>query len=246
VPTLGIGSSRISEIDGMEMVYVPAGSFTMGSESIGARSYEGPEHEVYLDAYWIDKYEVMSEQYSQCVEANACDLPFRNSWDPDLNDPEFYNYPVNNVTHYFAKSYCSWVGRRLPTEAEWEKAARGTDGRSYPWGEQIVTDLANYGENYESFTQVGFFPLGASPYGVLDMAGNVREWVEDWFGEEYYKSSSFINPLGPTYGNSRVLRGGSYVDSIEDLKTYKRYYMRQLATFSFSLVGFRCAMDAKN
>lgn len=210
---LGVGSEMISDEDGMTLVYVPAGEFEMGSEAEGSGIDERPAHEVYLDAFWIDETEVTNDQYRLCVEAGACGTPF----DPIYYDDENYGaHPVVYVDWYNADDYCSWAGRRLPTEAEWEKAARGNDGRTYPWGEGLDCSKANHWgcTDPESTTPVGQFSSGASPYGVLDMAGNVWEWVADWYNKDYYSLLIDRNPKGPETddagsGEDKVLRGGS-------------------------------------
>ncbi|HQP09372.1 MAG TPA: bifunctional serine/threonine-protein kinase/formylglycine-generating enzyme family protein [Anaerolineaceae bacterium] len=220
-PTLGIGSTLVREKDGMKMVYVPAGEFTMGSND--GWDYEKPVHMVYLDAFWIDQTEVTNAKYAQCVADGACDQP--SSSDPYFGKPYFDNYPVTYVNWFDAETYCAWVGGQLPTEAQWEKAARGKEGRTYPWGEEPPDGkLANFADKNTSYdwsdkavndgyaesAPVGSYPAGASPYGVLDMAGNLWEWVTDWYDAAYYVSSPNINPQGPTSGLSRVLRGGSW------------------------------------
>jgi formylglycine-generating enzyme required for sulfatase activity len=222
------GDTRVRNTDGMVMVYVPAGEFLMGStdedlEAVMAECadceppslyLEQPQHTVYVDAFWIDQTEVTNAQYRQCVEAGDCREPEcwgDEGWqyDDELNAPD---QPVVCVSWYEAQAYAAWAGGRLPTEAEWEKAARGTDGRVYPWGSQAADcDLANYGGCLDEKTAVvGSYPAGASPYGALDMAGNALEWVGDWYEEGYYTSSPDRNPEGPGSGEGRVLRGGSF------------------------------------
>jgi len=201
-PALGIGSTKVREQDGATMVYVPAGEFLMGNlEMVGddypnsASVKEWPQHKVYLDAYWIDRTEVTNAQYNQCaVAAGICT--------GGNIDPEWANWPVTFVTWDQAQTYCHWVGGRLPTEAEWEKAARGTDGRTYPWGEGIDCDHARYAGAPNCGSEclaVGSLPAGASPYGALDMAGNAAEWVADWMDVDYYEVSPRENPQGPDF-----------------------------------------------
>ena len=218
-PTLGIGSTAISDSDGAVLMYVPEGDFER-RHVLGPSS--GPVHTVYLDAYWIDRTGVTNGMYAECVEAGACEPPKDSSSfsrDSYYGNAAYENYPVIYVNWHNAESYCSWAGRRLPTEAEWEKAARGTDGRTYPRGEGIDCTLANYrgkdgGSDFciGDTSEVGSYPDGASPYGALDMAGNVWEWVADWYDEDYYSISSRSNPTGPSSGGNigrRALRGGS-------------------------------------
>ncbi len=208
------GETRTRSIDGMVMVYVPGGAFLMGSADSDklANFDEKPQHPVTLDAFWIDKTEVTNAQYKKCVQAGACKASEYTS--SDLNDD---NLPVSGVSWYDAKAYCQWTGAALPTEAQWEKAARSTDGRLYPWGNQTATcEYAVMVENGQEGCgkipawSVGSKPKGASPYGALDMAGNVSEWVEDWYADNSYAAAAQTNPTGPMTGTEKVLRGGSW------------------------------------
>jgi formylglycine-generating enzyme required for sulfatase activity len=232
---LGIGSTMINEKDGAEMVYVPAGEFLMGSEDAEADSDEGPEHTVYLDAYWVYKYEVINGQYHQCIKDGTCS--------GDLSSYPENDYPAVYISWYEANDYCEWAGGRLPTEAEWEKAARGDDGRTYPWGEENPNcSLANFYVCAGAPMPVGSFPNGVSPYGVLDMSGNVWEWVADWYDVDYYQTSSAQNPTGPANGENRVIRGGYWILD----GWYLRVTDRIGVSPGESLLprGFRCVISA--
>ncbi len=202
---LSIVTTRTREKDGMVEVFVPAGEFLMGSTSSDGDAYddEKPQHTVYLDAYWIDQTEVTQGMYAKCVAAGQCSSPLYSSGGD--------TYPVIGVDWNDAQAYCDWAAARLPTEAEWEKAARGTAGRIYPWGTAAPNaNLLNFNVNVGETTEVGKYPNGASPYGALDMAGNVWEWVADWYDATYYQNSPTTNPTGPDSGDYRVLRGGSW------------------------------------
>jgi serine/threonine-protein kinase len=247
-PTLGIGSTQVSEKDGMVMVYAPEGEFLMGSadSDTDAGSGEKPQHTVYLDAFWIDKTEVTNAMYALCVDTGACSPPGSNASYSRLSyygNSEFDTYPVINVDWNDAKAYCEWAGRRLPSEAEWEKAARGTDGRKYPWGDGAPdATLLNYSGNIGDTTEVGSYPDGASPYGALDMAGNVWEWVNDWYDENYYRNTPSENPSGPDSGTYRVVRGGSWYFSGYNVRPADRNN-RGEPTGTSGDIGFRCSLS---
>jgi len=234
VPTPSGGTQpQPTSLKGGEMVRVPAGEFIMGSDS--GEADEKPVHRVYLDEFFIDKYEVTNEQYNQCVSAGSCSV---NKKYDGFTDPQ---QPVVGVDWNQADTYCKWAGKRLPTEAEWEKAARGTDRRTYPWGEMIDCSRANYGDCKHGKTKpVGSYPSGASPYGAMDMAGNVWEWCADWYDENYYKSSPNRNPTGPGSGQYRVLRGGSWYYLPNYLRAASRSGLDPAGRSSGHL-GFRCA-----
>jgi formylglycine-generating enzyme required for sulfatase activity len=237
--TLGVGSTWIRPSDGMVMVYVPAGSFSMGSNS---SSSEQPIHTVNLDAFWIDKTEVTNATFANFVGDKR--FTWSNTHSNYYGNPLFDNFPALWINWSDAFSYCQRVGARLPTEAEWEKAARGTDGRIYPWGNGSPTNsLLNYNSSIGDANAVGSYPLGASPYGALDMAGNVWEWVNDWFSSNYYASSPSSNPQGPSSGGNRVFRGGAF-DSTEGLIRSATRGGGDPKGPSFNL-GFRCTRSAK-
>jgi formylglycine-generating enzyme required for sulfatase activity/Tfp pilus assembly protein PilF len=220
-PTLAAGTIMTNAIDGARYVYVPAGPFIMGLDEGGFD--EKPQHEVELDAFWIMQTEVTNEQYEKCVQADICTLPFNPTWGTDEFWAKYDQHPVTYVTWEQATVYAEWAGGRLPTEAEWEKAARGMDGRLYPWGSQQPTaQRLNFDKQIGEPQPVGRYPDGASPYGALDMAGNVWEWVIDWYDPDYYYTSPSENPTGPPTGERRVLRGGAYDSPASDVGSYYR------------------------
>lgn len=241
------GSTMISPKDGMVLVYIPAGDFLMGStgEDPDDALDEFPQHTVTLDAYWMDLTEVTNAMYQLCVKEGGCEPPSGNesySRETYFADEQFDDYPVIYVSWVDAKAYCEWVGRRLPTEAEWEKAARGEDGRIYPWGSGINCQKANYwgqeGGCTGDTTPVGSYPDGASPYGVLDMAGNVWEWVSSIYKPYPYNPGDGREEMDSS--KPRLLRGGSwYYATSKIVRTASR--SRSDPGYTFFGVGFRCA-----
>ncbi|MDA0336517.1 MAG: SUMF1/EgtB/PvdO family nonheme iron enzyme [bacterium] len=218
---------------------------------------EQPVHTVALDGYFIDKYEVTNAQYVAFVTAGGGEASHYAD-DSNYNAPQ---YPVVGVSWFDAEKYCDWAGLRLPTEAEWEKAARGTDGRTYPWGSGTNFMRANFRAGHLSrfpelglsqslefhppraeIAPVGSHPSGVSPYGVHDMAGNVYEWVADWYDEDYYGVSPDHNPTGPSSGSARVYRGGSWYFNFGSLRAADRNRAEPSDRRSLSL-GFRCAQN---
>jgi formylglycine-generating enzyme required for sulfatase activity len=231
--------------DGMVMVYVPAGRFNMGSVESEPCAHldEFPQHAVYLDGFWIDQTEVTNAQYQQCVDAGLCSPPVCDWGEPTYDDVTKGDYPVTCVNWDEARTYCEWAGGRLPTEAQWEKAARGTDERGYPWGNEFDENRCNSGESGigETTPVKSYSPEGDSPYGAADMAGNAYEWVIDWYDIEYYATSPSENPTGPRGGEGRGLRGGNwYGDHCNARATY-RYY--DVPHGRSNGVGFRCVVN---
>jgi iron(II)-dependent oxidoreductase len=220
-------------VDGAEMVVLPAGTFTMGSER-GHRD-EQPPHKVTLSSFAVYKYEVTNEQYEAFCKATGHRKP-AFSENSKFNQPK---QPVVGVTWDDAVAYAKWAGTRLPTEAEWEYAARGTDGRLYPWGNERARRRAHSDQNPQSDSTavVGTYPDGVSPFGCHDMAGNAWEWVADYYAYDYYSRSPEKDPRGPEQGVRRVLRGGSWAFPSELRATYRFY---EKPDFSVNWVGFRC------
>lgn len=236
---------------GAEMVLIPAGEFTMGSdEHFG----EGPAHKVNLKAFYIDKYEVTNQQYclflnemGNQTEDGAPWLSLKDSRIEYKNGSftpmaGYEDHPVVQVTWYGAKSYASWRGCRLPTEAEWEKAARGGfEGRTYSWGDEIDPSMANYGQDTENTTPVGSYP--SNSYGLHDMIGNVWEWCNDWYSNNYYMVSPYQSPGGPDLGDARIVRGGGWSGPVHVYAKYLRcsfrHFLRPNRTTFY--LGFRCA-----
>ncbi len=204
------GDVWVSPIDGKEMIYVPWGRFLMGSdEDEEAYDDERPQRVVYVDGFWIDKCAVTVAEYRRFCEATGREMPPEPEW--GWKD----NHPIVNVTWYEAAAYAEWTGKRLPTEAEWEKAARGLDGRKYPWGDEETgiahCNLSGSRDGHKYTAPTGSYPQGASPWGCLNMLGNVLEWCADWYDENYYDRAPDWNPKGPTLGDTKVLRGGSWM-----------------------------------
>ncbi|MBH0198700.1 MAG: SUMF1/EgtB/PvdO family nonheme iron enzyme [Nitrospira sp.] len=224
-----------------EMVAIAAGPFVRGTENGGFD--ERPTRTIHLDEYSIDRFEVTNHQYQQFVVATGHRKPgLPSRYAKSGAKVRGVNQPIVYVSWDDAEEYCRWKGKRLPTEAEWEKAMRGTDGRLWPWGNKEQPDGANWArvkDGYEVSARVGTFQIDKSPYGVMDGAGNVMEWVADWYDETYYKSSPDRNPPSPEYGTYRVLRGGSYTTTGADVRITSRSKM--MPDFRDETIGFRCA-----
>jgi formylglycine-generating enzyme required for sulfatase activity len=251
-----VDTTQERQIDGMVMVYVPAGAFEMGSPEGVGEANEHPQHTVTLDAVWIDKYEVSNLQYGRCVVDGACVAPMACDWgETTYADLSKGDHPVVCVSWHDAEAYCAWAGARLPTEAEWERAARGADGRTYPWGDTFDGTRLNYcdqnceydhrddevDDGHARTAPTGSYQKGFGPFGALDMAGNVWEWVADWYDDGTYSSSASHNPTGPESGGHRVLRGGSW-DNVRD-ETRAAYRLTGHPDYRSSTFGFRCAMS---
>jgi formylglycine-generating enzyme required for sulfatase activity len=271
-PTLGVGSTMLSDVDNMLLVYVPEGPFLMGSadNDADADEDEQPQHRVNLDAFWIDQTEVTNAMFAGFLNSQGNQTEGGATW-LDADDEQvlielvggewlatsgYDNHPVVVITWYGAVAYCQWAGRRLPTEAEWEKAARGPDGSIYPWGDEFDSSLANVDDEtryddykvtcgprgcdgFERSAPVGSFPDGVSLYGALDMAGNIWEWVADLFSEEYYDQSPVNNPIGPSSGDARSFRGGSWINTAKFIRSTNRG--NDSPDLSANGLGFRCA-----
>jgi formylglycine-generating enzyme required for sulfatase activity len=246
----------------MAMIYIPPGTFQMGSieTDAGADYDEMPQHLVTLDSYWMDQTVVSNAMFSAFLNEMGNQTEGRTTW-LDAGDEDvlifqgdevwrplrgYENHPAIEVTWYGAQAYCHWVGRRLPTEAEWENAAKGSStgigaGRIYPWGDEIDCDRAQYANCMGELVPVNSKPLGASPYGVLGLSGNTWEWVADWYAADYYSTSPADNPLGPEEGETRTLRGASWEYDWKHLRAANRRHNGPAV--SMHDYGFRCAKD---
>ena len=262
--------------------WVWGGSLRYGDQNLQVFTDETPQHTVYLDGFWIDQTEVTVAMFRTFVEATGYETtaeregwgapyragPVEQEW-PHVPGADWQHplgpessaeddHPVVQVSWHDAAAYCAWAGGRLPTEAQWEKAARGTDGRMWPWGDRYDCHLGNlcgiecpverqnehhFDDGYARTAPVGSFPGGASPYGALDMAGNVWEWVADWYSDSYYASSPSENPTGPLMGTERSQRGGAWVDAGSWVRCTVRY--QQPTTTRCDDLGFRCAVPAE-
>ena len=247
-----LGSEQLDEEiigdDGAPMVLVPGGKFTMGARDDDSIALvdEKPRHTVFLNTFYIDRFEVTTGRYAVYMKESRTRRP--NFW---TTKKYLQERPVVSVNWYDAIGYCAYYGKRLPTEAEWEKAARGTDERLYPWGNNPPThQLANYGEGhfgrlYEvGLRNVGSIEAGKSPYGVYEMAGNAWEWVSDFYDGRYYKKSPMRNPQGPLKGACRVLRGGTWWHMIDTKHLRSTDRNCKDPENTNHQIGFRCAKDA--
>ena len=241
--------------DGAPMVLIPEGPFPMGvphGDRDGGRD-EYPRHDVFVNNFYIDKFELTNGRYLEFVKATKHRIPqnpknaTRNLWEGDTITESLADRPVVNVDWADAQAYCQWAGKRLPTEAEWEKAAKGTADRRFPWGNVEPTNKhLNFNQQWigeKTLMPVGSYELGKSPFGVYDMAGNVWEWVNDWYDAKYYEKSPAKNPTGPETGTKRVLRGSGWQNETPTVRIFTR--VDSDPTIRNESTGFRCAMDAR-
>jgi len=226
--------------DGREMVEIPEGPFKMGSNN--GDYDEAPEHQVYLATFYIDKYEVTQAEYDRFVKATKRGKPFVPVFDDDISKILKPELAAMGMSWSDAAAYCQWAGKRLPTEAEWEKAAKGEGSRQYPWGDTLTPMHANLDgeeDGYKYLAPPGKFEAGRSPYGLYDMAGNVAEWVHDTYDDKYYSKSPYRDPKGPEDGQNKVIRGGSWRESPNGARVSKRFQAKLWRTDA--TIGFRCA-----
>ena len=249
-PAPSLPPTMTNPTDSADMILTPAGEFLMGSPAGTGNFGEHPQHKVYLDAFYIYKYQVTNRQFARFVKETG--FKAEGDW-MRYAESGRETHPVVNVTWHDASAYCRWAGGRLPTEAQWEKAARGTDGREYPWGNTWDRNRCNWNKGPEvsgmadiysgrGTAPVGSFPSGVSPYGVHDMAGNVWEWCSDWYDGNYYKTSPSRNPEGPGHGGARVIRGGCFGNDSSGMRSALRFYgdpSYRLSYFGFRLVRTR-------
>jgi formylglycine-generating enzyme required for sulfatase activity len=237
VPVSGPKSGTTMKwIDGSTLAYVPPGEFTMGNAG-----FDAPVRSVTLDGYWMYQTNVTNRMFAQCVAVGACTAPAQELGGPVYSNPEYANHPVIGVTWDQAQAYCTWSQGQLPTEAQWEKAARGPSRNAYPWGnEKPACDLLNLGYCTGRTTEVNAFPSGVSAYGLFDMAGNIFEWVSDWYAQDYYKNAPTTNPTGPDSGQYRSIRGSSFETDFNQAESALRHFGAQ-AYHHYDL-GFRCAI----
>ena len=230
-----------AKLNPLDMILVPAGKFRMGTNEPG-RTDENPEHMVTLKAFYIDQYEVTNIQYKEFIEVTAHRAPthWRNRTFPEARVAD---HPVVNVSWEDAREYASWSGKRMPTEAEWERAALGDGRTEYPWGKGSSPEAANFDNPEGGTTPVDKYARGKSSMGIWDMSGNVGEWVSDWYDDQYYQISPDTDPLGLENGYHRAYRGGGYQGNRMDIRAKTRHFAMPSASNDY--IGFRCAMDSE-
>ncbi len=228
--------------EGREMVQIPEGPFTMGSNE--GDPDEAPEHQVYLKGFYLDQKEVTQEEYMRFAKMTKRPMPRIEVFEDDQSKIMKSGLAAMSVTWDEAAAYCKWAGKRLPTEAEWEKGGRGESKKKYPWGDKFVTNAANLDgseDGYKYLAPPGSFDAGRSPYGLYDMTGNVAEWVEDSYDEHYYKKSPFRDPKGSENADLKVVRGGSWRETEHNARLSKRFAAKHWRTDV--TIGIRCASD---
>ncbi len=228
--------------EGREMVQIPEGPFTMGSND--GDPDETPEHQVFLKAFFIDVREVNQDEYARFAKMTRRPMPKIEVFEDDQSKVLKPELAAMSVSWDDARAYCKWAGKRLPTEAEWEKAGRGEGKRKYPWGEKFALGAANIDgpeDGYKYLAPPGSFEAGRSPYGLYDMTGNVAEWVEDSYEEGIYKKAVYRDPKGPDDGQLKVVRGGSWRETAQNARLSKRFAAKHWRTDV--TIGIRCASD---
>ena len=221
----------------------------MGSLKGSGRLDEYPRHKVYLDAFYIDRFEVIGEDFEKYLQANPKEHPTITGWWGRQVRPDMKNRPVFGLTWNRCKKYCEWKGKRLTTEAEWERVAAGLEGRKFPWGNELPSiKMANFNrccfvKKGLAINTIGSYPFGATPNGVHDLAGNIAEWVHDWYDKNYYKYSEYNNPKGPEKGVNHVIRGGAWNSLSGYLRSSARYGYNEAKDFYG--IGCRCAKSAE-
>ena len=233
-PPMEVGS-KYRYVDGTELVAVPGGEFTMGYNSA-----DNPVHQVTLSDFWIYSTKVTNQQYALCVNAGKCAPPDPKN-NPVFGDIDHINFPVTGVNYEQSAAYCTFVHGRLPTEAEWEKTARGPDGNLFPWGDKgPVCNLLNFKSCLGRTSKVNDYPDGISYYSAFDMSGNAREWVADWYSPSYYSEAPSTDPLGPVLGEKRSVRGSSFQDGADPAISAHRFSL--LPAENLPDLGFRCVI----
>ena len=232
-----------------EMILIPSGEFLMGSEEGKGRADEYPRHKVYLDTFYIDRFEVTGKDFEEYLSNNPKQHPTITGWWGREVRTDMKKRPVFGLSWTRCKDYCEWRGKRLATEAEWERAAAGIEGRKYPWGNSLPDkERANFNRccfirKGLSTEEVGSYRLGATPEGIYNLAGNIAEWVYDWYDKNYYKNSEYANPRGPKNGVNHTIRGGAWNSLSDYLRSSARYGYDEAKDFYG--IGCRCAMSVK-
>jgi len=234
----------------LDMIFFPEGEFEMGSLEGEGKKNEHPRHKVYLNAFYLDMYEVTFADFEKYLKANLKQYPTITGWNGRKARSDMINKPIFGLQWKRCRNFCRWRGKRLPTEAEWERAAKGTENRKYPWGnEEPDKKRANFGnccfiQKGTILTESGHFKIGMSPEGIYDLGGNVAEWVYDWYDKKYYQNSPYKNPKGPKKGKYHVIRGGAWNSLPVYLRSSSRYGDSDAKDYYG--IGCRCAKDVNN